>query len=242
MTKKTSIQEGSFRAPEKFHITISHDGPYLIFGSPKLSIQSIETNKEGECWNFKEGATFNTEHQPTALCRCGASKKKPYCDGSHIKTEWSPELTAPNKPLLEDAEFIEGAVISLSDNESYCAFSRFCDAEGRTWNLVENEDENSCDIAIREANTCPSGRLSAWDKSLKEPQEPSLEPSLALIEDPSIGVSGPLWVRGGIPIAKEDGEEYEIRNRITLCRCGQSANKPFCDGTHATIRFEDHLY
>ena len=44
---------------------------------------------------------------------------------------------------------------------------------------------------------------------------------------------GPIWVRGGIPVASADGKTYEVRNRLTLCRCGRSANKPFCDGSHA---------
>jgi CDGSH-type Zn-finger protein len=54
-----------------------------------------------------------------------------------------------------------------------------------------------------------------------------------LIEDTAKQVSGPIWVRGGIPVLSADGTTYEIRNRLTLCRCGRSANKPFCDGAHA---------
>ena len=54
-------------------------------------------------------------------------------------------------------------------------------------------------------------------------------------------VSGPLWVRGGVPVVSADGYEYEVRNRVTLCRCGSSENKPFCDGSHASIGFTDGL-
>lgn len=241
MAQKILIQRGSTEAPAKFHITIAAKGPYLVFGSPPLNIQSIETNRDGECWEFKEGKSFSMATEPTALCRCGESKHHPYCDGSHLKADWSPELTAPNKPLLDDAEVIEGPIVSLTDNESYCAFARFCDAKGRTWNLVEQDNQHAAELTIREANMCPAGRLSAWNNATGEPYEPVLGPSLALIEDPSIGVSGPLWVRGGIRISKENGESYEIRNRVTLCRCGQSANKPFCDGTHASMKFEDGL-
>ncbi len=60
-----------------------------------------------------------------------------------------------------------------------------------------------------------------------------------MIEDPQEGVSGPLWVRGGIPVVSADGTPYEVRNRVTLCRCGASQNKPFCDGSHASIGFTD---
>ena len=69
-----------------------------------------------------------------------------------------------------------------------------------------------------------------WDKATGLPIEPELEPSLGLIEDTEKKVSGPIWVRGGIPVVSAEGTTYEIRNRLTLCRCGRSANKSFCDG------------
>lgn len=86
---------------------------------------------------------------------------------------------------------------------------------------------------------CPSGRLVVWDRRSKQPLEPELEPSIGLIEDPAQGVAGPIWVRGGITVEDENGTPYEVRNRVTLCRCGASRNKPFCDGTHAAIGFTD---
>ena len=88
---------------------------------------------------------------------------------------------------------------------------------------------------------CPSGRLVVWDKATRQPYEPTFEPSLGLVQDPVAGVSGPIWVRGGIAIESADGEAYEIRNRVTLCRCGASGNKPFCDGSHGTVGFKDGL-
>ena len=50
-----------------------------------------------------------------------------------------------------------------------------------------------------------------------------------------------IWVKGGIRIEGADGRSYEIRNRVTLCRCGQSSNKPFCDGTHVSMHFCDNI-
>ncbi len=73
-----------------------------------------------------------------------------------------------------------------------------------------------------------------------EALEVPFEPSVVLIEDPQKDSSGPIWVRGGVTIVSADGFEYEPRNRVTLCRCGQSSNKPFCDGTHAHIGFKAH--
>src|SRR3989344_5837069 len=58
-------------------------------------------------------------------------------------------------------------------------------------------------------------------------------------EYPESGVSGPLWIRGGIPVESASGEQYEVRNRVTLCRCGKSKNKPFCNGSHMTSGFKD---
>jgi CDGSH-type Zn-finger protein len=88
---------------------------------------------------------------------------------------------------------------------------------------------------------CPSGRLTLHDKKTGKEIEDKLSPSIAVIEDPPLKCSGPLWVRGGITIESHDGKRYETRNRVTLCRCGASQNKPFCDGSHASIKFNDGL-
>jgi CDGSH-type Zn-finger protein len=80
---------------------------------------------------------------------------------------------------------------------------------------------------------CPSGRLA-----YSIPPDPTqVEPEL----DQKIGVEpdGPLWVQGGVRIESQDGSTYEVRNRVTLCRCGRSRNKPFCDGTHEIVDFRD---
>ena len=90
---------------------------------------------------------------------------------------------------------------------------------------------------LRQVNDCPSGRLVAWDKATRTPIEREWPVSIGLIEDPAEDCSGPIWLRGGITLIAADGFTYETRNRVTLCRCGQSQNKPFCDGTHAAIKF-----
>ena len=85
----------------------------------------------------------------------------------------------------------------------------------------------------------PIGALGRLGNQTREPIEPKLEPSLGLIEDPVEQCSGPIWARGGIQVIAADGFHYEVRNRVTLCRCGASKNKPFCDGSHAAIKFRD---
>ncbi len=84
--------------------------------------------------------------------------------------------------------------------------------------------------------------MIAIDKDSGKPIEPKLPQSIGLVEDPAKKCSGPLWVRGGIPLIGADGRAYEIRNRMTLCRCGRSENKPFCNGAHAADpKFHDGL-
>lgn len=241
MSEKVAIQPGTVPAADSFSITVTDQGPYLVTGKPPVKQQFILPDQAGSSWLFRSGERFNME-EPTALCRCGASRNKPYCDGSHVSASWDPRLSDPGKPLLEGAEAYEGPTLILTDNVRYCAFARFCDAKGRVWNLVgASDDQQARELTIREANHCPAGRLSAWDKQTQRPYEPHFDPSIGVVEDPAISCSGPLWVRGGIRIRKEDGTYYEIRNRVTLCRCGASSNKPFCDGSHASIRFDDGL-
>jgi CDGSH-type Zn-finger protein len=191
---------------------------------------------------YQKGTSFSGLKEPVALCRCGESKKKPFCDGSHAHADWDPSETASRRPLLDDSEQIDGETLVLTDNESYCAYARFCDAYGRVWNLVENaRTEEERELVNREAAHCPGGRLITWDKKTGKPFEPELKPAIGLIEDPILKISGPIWVKGGIRVESADGSSYEIRNRVALCRCGQSSNKPFCDGTHASMKFHDGL-
>ncbi len=239
--KEIKVQQGCRRAPENFRIEIVDQGPYLVFGRPPLKQYFMLPNREGHIWYFKEGKSYSTSAEPTALCRCGHSKSKPYCDGAHEHAEWYGELTSPEEDLLDGADVYRGPHVALSDNDRYCVFARFCDAKGRVWNLAEEPSERAAEAATYEANHCPGGRLSTWDNASGEPNEPEYEPSLGLLEDPQRHCSSGLWVRGGIPVVRSDGYTYEIRNRVALCRCGNSSNKPFCDGTHASVYFKDSL-
>lgn len=213
-------------------IQITKNGPYLVSGGLPLNEQWIVTNAEGESLDYREGKKYPAQPQ-YALCRCGQSGNKPFCDGSHKKAQFDGTETASREPYLKQAERIEGPTMLLTDAESLCAFARFCDPKGRIWNLVGQTDQAEARRLVEyEAGHCPAGRLVAWGKTGK-PLEPKFEPSLGLIEDTEKRVSGPIWVRGGIPVISSDGTAYEVRNRLTLCRCGRSDNKPFCNGSHA---------
>jgi len=222
-------------------ITVTENGPYVVSGDIPVSLQVITPNKEGFSWDWVEGRSFKLDPN-NCLCRCGHSKDKPFCDGSHSRIHFNGTETASRQQYEDQAERTEGPTMILSDAENLCAFARFCDPEGKIWSLIEvTDDPKVHELVIREAMHCPSGRLVLHDKKTGKEIEHTLPTSIGVVEDPALQCSGPLWVRGGIIIESADGKQYEKRNRVTLCRCGTSSNKPFCDGSHASIKFQDGL-
>ncbi len=222
----SSLHDGAER------IRVSKNGPYLVSGGVPLIKKDIRNDSEGYCSNWHEVETYPLQEQ-YALCRCGHSKNKPFCDGTHAKIHFNGTETADDKPYLDRAKKINGPSLSLTDAEHMCVHARFCMRAGGIWNLTRQSDNGEArDIAIEEAGNCPSGRLVVWDKKTGKALEPEFEKSIVVIEYPPRSEHGPLWVRGGIPVESSEGHVYEIRNRVTLCRCGKSYNKPFCDGRH----------
>jgi CDGSH-type Zn-finger protein len=220
-------------------VVVSKNGPYLVTGSVPLAKQTIVSDKDGGSQAWKESDAYPVQ-AGYALCRCGHSKNKPFCDGSHSKMKFDGTETASRQPYREQAQMMEGPALALTDAEALCAFARFCDPNGQVWNQVERTDDAKVRATfVRQVNDCPSGRLVAWDRSTGKPIEHPLPVSIGIIEDPVENVSGPLWLRGGIPLVSAEGFAYEIRNRVTVCRCGASKNKPFCDGSHAAVKFND---
>jgi len=223
-------------------IQVTKDGPYVVTGAVPLVEQIVETDDDGFAWEWQEGRTYEAA-ATFKLCRCGRSRTKPFCDSSHKRVGFDGTETADRSPYLDAAEVYQGPQMSLTDVAPLCALARFCAAHGNAWHLVERtDDERERRLLEHEATHCPSGRLVAWRGAQGQggvPVEPDLPPSIGLVQDPPRGVSGPLWVRGGIPIESADGAPYEGRNRVTLCRCGESKNKPFCDGSHIQAGFRD---
>ncbi len=213
-------------------ITVTKNGPYLVDCPVPVAEQHIVNNAAGESLDWREGKQFSHDAQ-FALCRCGHSANKPFCDGTHGTIGFDGTETASHEPYAKQAQDFVGPTMVLKDAESFCAVARFCDVAGRAWNLVQQTDRDEArKLLEREAGHCPAGRLVAVDGKTGRELEPHFEPSIGLIEDTAQKVSGPIWVRGGIPVIAANGQPYEVRNRITLCRCGRSANKPFCDGAH----------
>lgn len=220
-------------------IKITEDGPYIVTGGVPLYKFTIVYDKDGYSKDYKLTKEYKVGGS-YALCRCGNSLNKPFCDGKHQEINFNGKETAKKKSYIKCAEKIKGPTLSLTDYSDLCAYARFCDSMGGVWELVEKTDKlKERKEFIRQCQMCPSGRLVVWDNKSGKAIEEIYEPSVVLIEDPQLKCSGPIWVRGGIIIESSSGEEYEVRNRVTLCRCGKSHNKPFCDGVHASVSFID---
>lgn len=224
----------------KQKIKVTKDGPYLVSGNLPLQKEIIKSDEAGNSIDWTKGEKM-PEKETFGLCRCGESKAKPYCDGTHAKIKFDGTETAPLEGFDERAELTRGPELLLQDDRTLCAGLRFChNKKGRVWDLAENSDnpENKKE-AISQTCKCLSGRLAVSEADSDKNIEPEFEAQIGIVEDPVRCVSGPLAVKGGIPIESTDGKIYETRNRVTLCRCGKSKNKPFCDASHVSAQFND---
>lgn len=237
-------EESSLPHPvSKIKIKIEKDGPYLVEGCPGVYQEFIIPDEYGASVEYKRGRRFDTD-LPAALCRCGRSDNKPYCDGMHAKTGWDGTETASREPYDAVAREYDGPMLTLSDEEDLCAVARFCHIrDTNVWKqTLHGNTEEIKEETIRKTLMCPSGRLTIENAQTGISEEKPLFQELVVLEDPSKNVSGPIWVKGGITIVGADDVMYERRNRVTLCRCGQSQNKPFCDATHLEAGWQDGLY
>jgi CDGSH-type Zn-finger protein len=213
-------------------IKVLKNGPYLVSGNTPLMKMTIQCDSQGIPLEWLIGPKLQTP-ETYALCRCGQSSNKPFCDGSHVKVNFDGTEVSDNEPFDKMAKTIDGPALELKDAEILCASARFCHRGGDIWQQIpQSDDAKLKQNAIRNSCDCPSGRLVVIDEETGKTVEPTLEKSIGFIEDPGMGVDGPIWVRGGIPVYSADGKLYELRNRVTLCRCGKSTNKPFCDSSH----------
>lgn len=211
-------------------IKVTKNGPYYVTGNIPLIKTVIEADEEGYPCNWKE--TDKYSYNPAyRLCRCGKSENKPFCDNHHKNAKFDGTETAKNDDFEYNAKVYDGPELKLLDNKELCVGAGFCTRAGNIWNLVVHSDTPEYkEIAIQEASDCPSGRLVLRDNE-ENSLEPVFEHSIAVTEDEE-DIPGPLWIRGGIQIQSADKKSYKKRNRVTLCRCGNSKNKPLCDGSH----------
>jgi CDGSH-type Zn-finger protein len=217
-------------------IEICSGGPYIVTGNIPLVRKIQIVSEYGEPLSWKKEGKIATD-EGYFLCRCGQSCDKPFCDGTHAKIGFDGTETAPATHYKERKETYPGSKkIAIHLDESLCSDSGFC--ANRMTNIAEmaahTDDTQVRALAIAMIEHCPSGALTySLDEEGVE-IEVDLPQQIAVTTEitSEAAILGPLWVTGGITIIRSDGQVLETRNRVTLCNCGLSKNKPFCDGTH----------
>ncbi|WP_329249093.1 CDGSH iron-sulfur domain-containing protein [Actinoallomurus sp. NBC_01490] len=221
-------------------IAVLPDGPYLVYGGvPLKRKRKIVAAENNAALTWQTGETLATE--PTyALCRCGRSGAKPFCDGTHARVGFDGTESADVRPYEERQHVHDGVGISAQRVGELCVHAAFCIGRTRpiASMLADTDDSDVRSDVMGRIEHCPSGSYSYALRRGGESIEPDLPKAISVIEEEN-GLAGSLWVTGGVPVQRADGQPLETRNRMTLCRCGHSAGKPLCDGTHREIDFRE---
>jgi CDGSH-type Zn-finger protein/ferredoxin len=196
------------------------NGPYLVKGLSNLR------NSRGEALAVEA---------VVALCRCGGSATKPFCDGTHRKNGFSDARSADATPDRSDA--YPAATITIHDNRGICAHSALCTDRLASVFKYGSEpwiDPSAADAAaiIEAIEACPSGALSYSINGVVA-THPERPPGITVTKD------GPYAVVGSIALVNVARGQGASAEHYTLCRCGASKNKPFCDGSHWDAGFSD---
>lgn len=201
-------------------IKTSKNGPYVV------------TNLEG--LKDLDGCTGEIGEPAVALCRCGESRSKPFCDGTHGKIAFSDEKLENRVPRKLD-EYV-GKEITIHDDRGICSHAGYCtDGLPKVFRMRTepwiDPDGASLEEIIETIRKCPSGALSYSVDNIKY-DEYYDKKEIELAEN------GPLLVRGSIML--EDEDQPETADHYALCKCGHSRNKPFCSGQHWCLKTNEY--
>ena len=206
------------------------NGPYLVTNVPAVRTPLGETL---------------TLPPQLALCRCGASATKPFCDGTHATNGFT-DAKDPNR-VPDQRDTYPGQQVTIFDNRGICQHSGLCTDRLPTAFRTGAEpfvapSGARMDELVRAVRDCPSGALSlAFDgdeaRDLAD-WHGQREPAIEVTQD------GPYRVTGGIGLTDATGADVpraagSSREHYALCRCGHSQNKPFCSGMHWYVEFRD---
>ena len=206
--------------PQRPTITPLKDGPLRVEGLTRF------TNSRGEAIETKN---------VIALCRCGSSKNKPFCDGTHKAIAWEDAKDSDRVPDRMDT--YQGHEHIILDNRGICSHAGYCTSGlPAVWRTgVEpwiDPDGAPADEAQRVIRRCPSGALSYR-------QDGTTHNAFSDTREIQVSKDGPYRIRGGVVLDDSTFGEGASREHYALCRCGKSRNKPFCDGTHWYAGFKD---
>jgi CDGSH-type Zn-finger protein/ferredoxin len=185
--------------------------------------------------NLRTSSGANLPTQPVlALCRCGGSANKPFCDGTHRRNGFSGSRLAA--PTGQRTDYRAGG-ITIHDDRALCAHAGRCtEALAAVFKYGSEPwiDPAGADVAtiVQAIRRCPSGALS-YTLDAPEPAPPPLAASVVVTKNGPYAVEGDIGLGDAVTGQRAPGARY------TLCRCGGSKNKPFCDGSHWDNGFSD---
>lgn len=167
------------------------------------------------------------------LCRCGVSQNKPYCDGGHAKVGYRDE----NKCLNDQLKDFQGPEITVHFNRSICSGAAVCvhnlpavfKSSGEDW---IQPGEASVDEVIATVRKCPSGALTytlGGQTNIKQVTNISVK----------VVKNGPYEIKGPVEFEAPKWSVNASTTNFALCRCGKSANAPFCDYSHGEQKWDD---
>jgi CDGSH-type Zn-finger protein len=215
-------------------VRVKPNGPYEVSGALPLYRREVVESEHGEPLTWQ-----TTDELPSAavyaLCRCGGSGRKPFCDRTHALAGFDGTEAAPTGAYEARAKAYAGTGVVVEDDRGLCEHAGFCgNRVSNVWKMVNETDDSATRGQVMSMiEKCPSGALTYRLAAGGPPVEPLIPAAIGVIKD------GPLWLTGGVRVERADGEPFEPRNRVTLCRCGQSASKPLCDGSHKGAGFRD---
>lgn len=220
-------------------IKVTRNGPYEVHGLELVRLRYLTSESSAEQeWLERDAIDTSAEADEAGtyfLCRCGNSANKPFCDGSHSRVGFDGTETALTTSHRERSKVYEGPGGVVRVAAKLCSHAGFCLADGsNAWSMVSSDDPQVHAGMARMVDHCPSGTLTrAHGPADAYDIEADLPLRVAVVDD------GPYVVTGGASVLGSEGVAYEVRNRMTLCRCGRSGQMPFCDGTHEKIAFRD---
>lgn len=214
-------------AETQFKVIPLPRGPYYY-------LTNFEPQESEALTNSKDEKLYHLN--ASVLCRCGASQNKPFCDGTHGKIGFCDQKETDGH-LDKRIDYV-GRDITIHDNRGICSHAGHCTgALPSVFKLGQepwiDPDGASKEEIIETIKKCPSGALS-YSVDGVEYRDQDREPFV------TVSKNGPYEVAGGIEVVGHNNRAEKVsEEHCTLCRCGSSKNKPFCDGTHWAIGFED---
>ncbi|NOZ10247.1 MAG: hypothetical protein GXP09_04285 [Gammaproteobacteria bacterium] len=211
---------------EKPFIVCLPNGPYYLIEDSSPQEVSHLSSETGQPYSTVRGI---------ALCRCGLSANKPFCDGTHGTSEFTDKKS--DGRLKNRRDKYVGEKITVLFNGAACAHAAHCindlpsvfKTDADIW---IQPDSTSVKELIDQIEKCPSGALS-YSINGEEKKNLQSNPNVTVLKD------GPYAVVGGIDLVGQEWCDGVSNECYVLCRCGASKNKPFCDGSHAVIGFDD---